>query len=92
VRLRPLERAAFFSAYSEKKLKHIIQGSSGAFGNGGAGPGESAGWSRPRGARIVPTTAGSSTVAMRRSRAPTGASLGDADQLGQALRAADSPS
>jgi peptide/nickel transport system substrate-binding protein len=32
-KLRPLERAAFFSAYSEKKLKNIIQGSSGAFGN-----------------------------------------------------------
>ena len=33
VKLRPLERAAFFSAYGEKKLKNIIQGSSGAFGN-----------------------------------------------------------
>src|SRR5262249_41285850 len=33
VRLRPLERAAFFSAYSEKKLKNIVQGASGAFGN-----------------------------------------------------------
>ena len=33
VRLRPLERAAFISAYSEKKLKNIIQGASGAFGN-----------------------------------------------------------
>ena len=33
VRLRPLERAAFFSAYSEKKLKSIVQGASGAFGN-----------------------------------------------------------
>jgi peptide/nickel transport system substrate-binding protein len=33
VRLRPFERAAFFSAYSEKKLKNIIQGASGAFGN-----------------------------------------------------------
>jgi peptide/nickel transport system substrate-binding protein len=33
VRLRPLERAAFFSAYGEKKLKNIIQGASGAFGN-----------------------------------------------------------
>src|SRR2546422_7557962 len=32
-RLRPLERAAFFSAYGEKKLKNIIQGASGAFGN-----------------------------------------------------------
>jgi len=32
-RLRPLERAAFFSAYSEKKLKNIVQGASGAFGN-----------------------------------------------------------
>ena len=32
-KLRPLERAAFFSAYGEKKLKNIIQGSSGAFGN-----------------------------------------------------------
>jgi len=32
-RLRPLERAAFFAAYSEKKLKNIIQGASGAFGN-----------------------------------------------------------
>ena len=32
-KLRPLERAAFFSAYAEKKLKNIIQGSSGAFGN-----------------------------------------------------------
>jgi len=33
VRLRPLERAAFFKAYAEKKLKGIIQGASGAFGN-----------------------------------------------------------
>jgi peptide/nickel transport system substrate-binding protein len=33
VKLRPLERAAFFSAYSEKKLKNIIQGASGSFGN-----------------------------------------------------------
>ncbi|MGD9879660.1 MAG: ABC transporter substrate-binding protein [Reyranella sp.] len=33
VKLRPLERAAFFKSYSEKKLKNIIQGSSGAFGN-----------------------------------------------------------
>ena len=33
VRLRPLERAAFFKAYSEKKLKNLIQGASGAFGN-----------------------------------------------------------
>jgi peptide/nickel transport system substrate-binding protein len=33
VKLRPLERAAFFSAYAEKKLKNIIQGASGAFGN-----------------------------------------------------------
>jgi len=32
-KLRPLERAAFFAAYGEKKLKNIIQGSSGAFGN-----------------------------------------------------------
>jgi len=32
-KLRPLERVAFFSAYSEKKLKNIIQGASGAFGN-----------------------------------------------------------
>jgi peptide/nickel transport system substrate-binding protein len=33
VKLRPLERAAFFSAYGEKKLKNIIQGQSGAFGD-----------------------------------------------------------
>src|SRR5574342_105632 len=33
VKMRPLERAAFFSAYSEKKLKNIIQGASGSFGN-----------------------------------------------------------
>ena len=33
VKLRPLERAAFFKAYSEKKLKNLIQGASGAFGN-----------------------------------------------------------
>ena len=33
VKLRPLERAAFFSGYAEKKLKNLIQGSSGAFGN-----------------------------------------------------------
>ena len=33
VRLRPLERAAFFKAYAEKKLKNIVQGASGAFGN-----------------------------------------------------------
>jgi ABC-type transport system substrate-binding protein len=33
VKLRPLERAAFFEAYGNKKLKNIIQGGSGAFGN-----------------------------------------------------------
>jgi peptide/nickel transport system substrate-binding protein len=32
-KLRPLERAAFFKGYAEKKYKNIIQGSSGAFGN-----------------------------------------------------------
>ena len=32
-RLRPLERAAFFEGYGNKKLKNIIQGASGAFGN-----------------------------------------------------------
>jgi peptide/nickel transport system substrate-binding protein len=32
-KLRPLERAAFFKAYSEKKLNNIVQGASGAFGN-----------------------------------------------------------
>jgi len=32
-RLRPLERAAFFKGYSEKKYKNLIQGGSGAFGN-----------------------------------------------------------
>jgi peptide/nickel transport system substrate-binding protein len=32
-RLRPLERAAFFEGYGNKKLKDIIQSGSGAFGN-----------------------------------------------------------
>ena len=32
-KIRPLERAAFFKEYGEKKLKNIIQGASGAFGN-----------------------------------------------------------
>lgn len=32
-RLRPLERAAFFKGYAEKKFRNIIQGASGAFGN-----------------------------------------------------------
>jgi peptide/nickel transport system substrate-binding protein len=32
-RLRPLERAAFFKGYGEKKFKNIIQAASGAFGN-----------------------------------------------------------
>jgi peptide/nickel transport system substrate-binding protein len=32
-KMRPLERAAFFSSYSQKKLKNIILGASGAFGN-----------------------------------------------------------
>ena len=31
--LRPLERAAFFKSYGEKKLKNLIQGGSAAFGN-----------------------------------------------------------
>ena len=31
--LRPLERAAFFKGYAEKKFRNIIQGASGAFGN-----------------------------------------------------------
>lgn len=33
VSLRPLERAAFVEAYSHKKLKNLILGGSGAFGN-----------------------------------------------------------
>src|SRR5438874_3056446 len=32
-RLRPLERAAFFSSYGEKKFRNVVQGASGAFGN-----------------------------------------------------------
>ena len=32
-KLRPLERAAFFKGYADKKYKNIVQGSSGAFGN-----------------------------------------------------------
>jgi peptide/nickel transport system substrate-binding protein len=32
-KLRPLERAAFFKGYAEKKYKGLIQGASGAFGN-----------------------------------------------------------
>jgi peptide/nickel transport system substrate-binding protein len=32
-KLRPLERAAFFKGYSERKYKGLIQGASGAFGN-----------------------------------------------------------
>jgi len=32
-KLRPLERAAFFKGYAEKKYKNIVQGASGAFGN-----------------------------------------------------------
>ena len=32
-KLRPLERAAFFKGYGDKKYKNIIQGASGAFGN-----------------------------------------------------------
>jgi peptide/nickel transport system substrate-binding protein len=32
-RLRPLERAAFFKGYADKKYKNIVQGASGAFGN-----------------------------------------------------------
>jgi peptide/nickel transport system substrate-binding protein len=31
--IRPLERAAFFKGFGEKKLKNLIQGASGAFGN-----------------------------------------------------------
>ncbi len=31
--LRPLERAAFFAQYREKKLGNIVQVGSGAFGN-----------------------------------------------------------
>jgi peptide/nickel transport system substrate-binding protein len=32
-RLRPLERAAFYKGYREKKLKNLIQSTGGAFGN-----------------------------------------------------------
>jgi peptide/nickel transport system substrate-binding protein len=32
-KLRPVERAAFFKEFAEKKLKNLIQGSSGALGN-----------------------------------------------------------
>ncbi len=33
VKLRPIERAAFFKGYAEKKFKGLVQGGSGAFGN-----------------------------------------------------------
>ena len=33
MKLRPLERAAYYRAYGEKTFKNVIQGSSGAFGN-----------------------------------------------------------
>jgi len=33
LKLRPLERAAFFKEYGEKKLRGVVQGGSGAFGN-----------------------------------------------------------
>jgi peptide/nickel transport system substrate-binding protein len=33
LKLRPLERAGFNKAYTEKKLKNLIQGGSGSFGN-----------------------------------------------------------
>jgi peptide/nickel transport system substrate-binding protein len=33
VRMRPVERVALFKAYSERTLKNVIQGGSGAFGN-----------------------------------------------------------
>jgi len=33
VKLRPLERAAFFKSFAEKGLKNLIQASSGVFGN-----------------------------------------------------------
>jgi peptide/nickel transport system substrate-binding protein len=33
VRVRPLERAAFFKSYQEKKLKNLVYSLSGAFGN-----------------------------------------------------------
>ena len=33
VRLRPIERVAFFRGWAEKKYKGLIQGGSGAFGN-----------------------------------------------------------
>jgi peptide/nickel transport system substrate-binding protein len=33
VKLRPLERAAFFKSYGDKKLRNVVQGASGAFGN-----------------------------------------------------------
>jgi peptide/nickel transport system substrate-binding protein len=33
MKLRPLERVAYYKAYAEKTLKNVIQGSSGAFGN-----------------------------------------------------------
>src|SRR5262249_55065184 len=32
-KLRPIERAAFFKGYAEKKYKGLVQGGSGAFGN-----------------------------------------------------------
>jgi peptide/nickel transport system substrate-binding protein len=33
MKIRPLERAAFFKEYGEKKLRGVVQGGSGAFGN-----------------------------------------------------------
>ena len=33
VKLRPLERAAFFRGYADKKYRGLVQGGSGAFGN-----------------------------------------------------------
>jgi peptide/nickel transport system substrate-binding protein len=33
VQLRPLERGAFFAQWGQKKLRNVVQGASGAFGN-----------------------------------------------------------
>ena len=59
-RLRPLERAGFLKAYQEKKLKNLIYGLSGIFGNAATRIEAFAARAAPSPTAAIPTSTGSS--------------------------------
>jgi peptide/nickel transport system substrate-binding protein len=82
VKLRPLERAAFFKGWAEQKFKGLIQGGSGAFGNARTRIERSSPRAAPTSTEAMPTSTGSSGAG---ERARSEAARGDLHRIQQLI-------